>query len=326
MSDPTPPRRPAFGSGRPVPPAQPAVPARPPVTPARPTPPPTPAFEVVEEDDGFEVVDEAPPEPRPAHRPVRAEPAAEPKPVRKPLRAEADDTAEDRPRPKKRKKKRRVVDTPDDDGQAARDRALAEYEWYWPLAILAVGLVVCFVGGIGAGGAVGLVQTVGVLVLGLMVSIPLSVAALMAIGILAGIEYGRFGPAVLKLAAITCVANGIMLIGAWQKLPFFVYLPISGVITLGLFMTQFELDWGEANTSVGAINLFTFLANIVLIGFLAGATAKSGGGADELPDDGPDPDDPPAFVDPGERPKKDRPKPAKRRPANPDDDFGPDDE
>ncbi|MBX9579957.1 MAG: hypothetical protein K2X87_06575 [Gemmataceae bacterium] len=221
---------------------------------------------------------------------------------------------------------RRVVEE-HDDGQADRDRALAEYEWYWPAAIPSLGLVRCFVGGIGAAGAIGIVHTLVVLVVGLAVSIPLAVVALMAIGIVIGIEFGRFGPAILKLAAITCVASGIMLIGEWQKLPFFLFLPVSGVITLALFMTQFELDMWEANVSVVAINVFSFLGNLLLAGFLIGAEAKSGGGADEYRDDGGDGDDPPAAVG-----KADRPKPGGRwpgskaaRPADPEDD-GPDDE
>ena len=221
-----------------------------------------------------------------------------------------------------------------DDGQADQDRVLAEYEWYWPAAILAVGLVVCFVGGIGAGGAVGLVQTVGILILGLAVSIPVAVAALMAVGMVIGINYGRLGPAVLKLAAIICVANGIMLLGAWRGLPFFVYCPVSCIITFGLFMTQFELDHWEANLSVGAINLLSFVANVVLVVFLTGGLAKSDGGGDEFREEGGDGDEP-ALVAPGEEFRRDRdmlgktrpakPKAAKKRPVDPDDD-GPDDE
>lgn len=320
MSEPT--RRPAFGHGKLSPPG----PDRPPGPAARPAPPPPPAFEVVEDEPAadFEVVEEAVEveEARPARRPVRAEPAAETRTSTRSSRAGADDTADDRPRPKKKKKRRQFTQV-DDDGQADRDRVLAEFEWYYPAAILFVGVVMCLIGGIGAGGAVGLIQTVGVLVIGLAVSIPLSVAALMVIGILCGIEYGRFGPAMLKLAAITCVANGIMLIGEWRHLPWFVFCPISCLVTLGLFMTQFELDYGEANTSVGAINLFTFLANVVLIGFLAAAGPKSGGDAGEdLKDDGGDGDGKPALVDPGERPKKGQGQGNKRntRPVDPEDD------
>ncbi|MBX9625858.1 MAG: hypothetical protein K2X82_18810, partial [Gemmataceae bacterium] len=229
--------------------------------------------------------------------------AAETKPNRRPVRAAAaaDDTREDRPRPRPKKRKRprdlEPVLTDEERAQARRDRNLASFEWYVPAGILGVGLVMCVVGGVKAGGAVGLVTTIGVLVIGLAVTIPLSVVALMALGVLAGINYGRFGPAVLKLAAIGSVAQGIMLMGsAVLGLPFFLFLPVSGLVTLILFMTQFELEYGEANASVGAINLLNFLANLMILAVLAGATSKSGKGADEYRDDG-DRGDTPALVD-----------------------------
>lgn len=298
MPDPTPPRRPAFGSAKPTPPGVPRPAPRPAARPA-PPPPPPPAFEVVEEDefevvddDGFEVVDDAAEtvfeavDYEPARKPVRAEPAAE--------------TREDRPRPKKKRRRNlEPVLTDEERAQAHRDRNLAAFEWYVPSAVLGFGLVMCVVGGVKAGGAVGLVTTIGVLVIGLAVTIPVSVVALMAFGVVAGINYGRFGPAVLKLAAVGSVAQGIMLIGsAVLGLPFFLFLPISGLATLVLFMTQFELEYGEANASVGAINLLNFLANLLIIAVLAGATLKSGKDSDEYRDDGGGGDDTPALVDP----------------------------
>ena len=65
-----------------------------------------------------------------------------------------------------------------------------------------------FTGAIGSSGASGLL-TVVVMIVGLVFSIPFTILALMVVGMVAGINYGRFGPAVLKIAAITFVVNGV---------------------------------------------------------------------------------------------------------------------
>lgn len=326
MPDPVPPRRPAFGHAKsPPPPPPPAFEvctdqhdvidlAAPLPKAARPAPPPKPAFEVCT--DQHEVVDLAPP--RPARGPVKAA-------VKAVAARASDEDEDDRPRPaKKKKKKKRASETydADADAQAHRDAALARYQWVIPGMVLAVGLVLCFVGGILAGGAVGVAYTLLVLVVGLVIAIPIAVAALMTIGMMAGIDYGALGPGVFKIAAITSVANGIMFLGDGLDLPPFLYLPVSGLATLILFMTQFELDYGEANTSVGAINLMSFGVKTLLFLFLVAGTPKSDKTGDEYPSDGDD-EDAPAAVDRDARPARGKgtpPEPA--RPFDPEgDDF-----
>ena len=239
MSDATPPRRQPFGHGK--------------IDGEKEQP--QPAFEVVESAE-FEVVEEAP--------------KARPK---KPRR---DGTEPEPERPKKKKRKRSSIPDPIDEDQAARDRALRDFEWVWPSVLLGIGMILTFVSAFGAT-KLGALFTLGVLCLGLVITIPLTIAALMIIGLLLGIEYGRIGPAILKIAAITFVANGIMFLGAWMRLPGFIVFPISCFISFGLFMTQFDLDTWETNASVGLLNVLSFGAKFVLLGFLIVASGPDRG-------------------------------------------------
>lgn len=266
-------------------------------------PDPDPGFEVVEDEaPDFEVVDDEPP--KPARPPAKA---AKPAP-RKPLKAEVEEEEpeeeeEERPRPKKKKKKKSkfrkrttAADTEEDD----HDRALREYEWIVPGVLLGLGVIMCFVGAFGAAGKAAAFHTIGVMVIGLIITVPITIGALMIVGMLVGIEYGRLGPAILKIAAITFVVNGIYFIGDWLKLPGFVVFPLGCFISFGLFMSQFELDVWETNASVGAINVLTFIANVVMIGFLIVAEDK----LDKKRDRGAEPDDDvPADTRPADTPK-----------------------
>ncbi|MDB5309485.1 MAG: hypothetical protein JWO38_3687 [Gemmataceae bacterium] len=266
--------------------------------PRRPDPDPDPGFEVVE-DPPPGMVKPTPPPPLKARR---AEPAA-------------DEEGEREPGPrtfKRKKKKRRPVPAADED-QEARDRALAQFEWVWPALLLAVGLILCFVGAIGVGGKAAAFHTIGVLVIGLFVTVPVTIAALMVVGMLVGIEYGRLGPAILKIAAITFVVNGIMFIGDWAKLPGFLIFPISCLVSFGLFMTQFDLDVWETNTSVGAVNVLSFVANIILVGFLVVAEIRKDRKEDH--DDSPDP----ADTGPAPRPNRGNQQPLAPAAQEPDD-------
>lgn len=284
MPEPTPPKRPAFGHGK----AATAGPAKPAAPKAPPAPPKPPMWELVEDGeiiDEVEVLDDAP-----ATRPVsraKAAPAGGTKEsrttqTRKPLRPreEEDDNKEYRPKAKK-KKSRGVSVSPVDEDQEARDRALREFEYVWPGILLLAGFVMCVVGAFGASDGVSAIFTIVVMVVGLFVTIPVTIIVLMVVGMLVGIEYGRLAPAMLKIAAISFMANGIYFIGAWANLPFFVIFPIGCGVTFGLFMAQFDLDTWETNASVGALNIMTFIANIIMIGFLVAASAAAGGFDDE---------------------------------------------
>jgi hypothetical protein len=277
---------------------------------ARPKPQPKPQlpYEVVEDDDaGFEVVEEKPVAKPP---PPRAAAKAPLPPARKPVRAVVEDDDEDdddeprskartrpQPKPKPKKKAKGRTFVPVDEDQESRDRALTQFEWIFPAVLLGLGVTLTAVAGFAMGGAVGTVVVLMVLAACLCIAVPLTIVALMVIGIVAGIEYGRIGPAILKIAAIAFVVNGVyFLVGGWIGLPFFVVVPIGCAVSFGLFMTQFDLDTWETNASVGVLNTTTFISFIVLIGFLVVAEAGMNGGSDPYDDH----DDVPADVEWGD--------------------------
>ena len=261
MSDSTPPRRPPFGHGK--------------------SGPAQPKFEVVEEAD-FEVVEE---KPKKAHR-TAPEPDEEPK--------------LQKPRKKKKKKGLSLADKlleGQDEDQERRDAALRSFEYTMPAVLLGIGILLSVVGAFGASKGVSGLFTVVALTLFVLLYVPLAIAALMVIGMLMGINYGRLWPAILKMSAITFVANGIWLVGEWMRIPVFFIFPISCFISFGLFMTQFDLDTWETNASTGALNVMTFVANMILIGFLVASAASSSDKND---------DSPPAESQPDPKKKRER--------------------
>ncbi len=266
MSDSTPPRRPPFGHGK--------------------SGPAQPKFEVVEEDADFELVEEKP---------------------KKALRAEPEPDEEPKPQKPRKKKKKKGLSLADkllegqDEDQERRDAALRRYEYTMPAVLLGIGLLLSVVGAFGASKGVSGLFTIGALTLFVLIYVPLAIAALMVVGTLMGINYGRLWPAILKMSAITFVANGIWLIGEWMRIPAFFIFPISCFISFGLFMTQFDLDTWETNASAGALNVMTFAANMILIAFLVASVSSSG-------DKGTDKDDDatPAESQPDRKPKRER--------------------
>lgn len=124
-----------------------------PKRPRRPEPEPKPLFEVVEDPPPFEMVEDAsPPVAKPAPK-LTPKPAAKPpvKAVRAKPARDVDDRDEDEPRekPKKKKKKRGIVQ-PVDESEADRERKLRNFEWVVPGVLLIIGLVLAFVGAVGA--------------------------------------------------------------------------------------------------------------------------------------------------------------------------------
>jgi len=234
-----------------------AVPPRKPFGYAKSQPNPEPQFEVVEDETELEIVEETKPAKK---RPARVES----------LEIEEDES-KSKKRPKRTKNKRFKPAKPEfDEDEARRNSALRHYEWTMPSIVLGIGMVLTFVCAMGAlKSAGGGVLSFLFLTLGILVSIPITIAALMVVGMACGIEYGRLGPAILKIAAISFIANGIMYLGEWIKFPLIVF-PISCFVTFGLFMTLFDLDTWETNASVGAINVLAYLSKWALIFLLIG--------------------------------------------------------
>ena len=286
MSESPQPRRQPFGFGKEAP-----AKSKPAPKPA-PKAAPMPAWELVEEEEdaGFEVVDEEPK--KAAAAPKKAQPSGvrpavpAPKKARRadpePEKSEERDPDSEKPRKKKKKKvdklSQQLLEKVDRD-QESRDAALRHFEWVMPAVVLAIGFVMTVVGAFGVSTINGIV-TLGIVCAFVVIFVPLVIAGLMLLGMVVGIEYGRLGPAILKLAAITFVSNGIMCIGDWMRLPGFVVFPISCFICFGIFMTLFDLDVWEANVSSGVVNVLCFVANIILIGFIVVAASSAGGGKD----------------------------------------------
>jgi len=141
-----------------------------------------------------------------------------------------------------------------------------------------------------------------IILLALLVTIPLTIVGLMVVGVVCGINYGRFGPAVVKIAAITFITNGVYFIGDWFKVPLFIVGPIAGSVSFGLFKALFALDNQETGTSMGALNVMSFVMKVVILLLLLpmfgrGRDGDGGGGRGYDPDDDP----PPSNTRPGPR-------------------------
>ncbi len=191
--------------------------------------------------------------------------------TRKPPRDDDDD----RPRKKKGKKKGDRAKTGDEYADEVRERRLKEFEVIWPTVFLLLGMGMAITSAIGAGGPTG-VLSVLLMIGGLFVSVPISIVTLMVVGAVCGINYGRFGPAVLKIAAVTFVVNGIYFLAEWLKIPPYFAGPVGCGAAFGMFKTMFDLDNGETNTSMGAINVVSFLLKWAIIVLVAVIVSKSG--------------------------------------------------
>ncbi|MFO0799740.1 MAG: hypothetical protein U0804_19895 [Gemmataceae bacterium] len=289
-------------------PAPPAAKAPLPVAKAAPKPAPKPAPKAAPK-PLWEVVDDTEAEVSAKSRTAE---------VRKPARAARadDDDDDDRPRKKPAKKKGGRAKTGDEYADEVREQRLREFEYTWPTVFLVLGIGMAVTGAIGSAGGTGALSVI-LVIAGLFFSIPVSIATLMVVGAVCGINYGRFGPAILKIAAVTFVVNGVYFLCEWFKVPIFVAGPIGCAAAFGLFKTMFDLDNGETNTSMGAINVVSFVLKWLIILVVALIVARSGGkidlddggggsgpgqkwrdrgngpGAGVMPDDEPDdPDDP----------------------------------
>ena len=311
-----PPAKPAPSAAKPTPAPRPAPPAKA-AAPAK------PAFEVVDDND-TQTVPAAKAKTAEVRKPARAERDDEDDRPRK-GRAARDDDEDDRPR-KKAKKGTGKAKTAEEHSEELRERRLREFEIIWPTVLLVLGAVMAFAGALGASGLNGFL-TIGVLVVGLFISIPVTIVTLMVVGMVVGINYGRFGPAVLKIAAITFVVNGVYFIGEWFKVPLFVIGPIGCAVAFGLFKTQFDLDNGETNTSMGALNVVTFVGKVLIfmtIAILAGRQDRDSGPNLDDDDDNPFPTE--TRHDRGKWRGKNQPAPTQTPVADPDDGPDPDDD
>jgi hypothetical protein len=190
-----------------------------------------------------------------------------------------DDDSEDEPRPRRKRKKKKV------DLLQRLDR---EPEPPWarvPLIMVGVGLGLCLIPLVvlvAQAGAVAGILAGGLLFLGVLVQIALMAGVMFGVGILFGIDYGPVGRALLKLAAVIALVDGI---GGGLGLAFYagcglpgvaMAICIAAVLTYALVQTQFELTAFETLVSVmGVMMASTTLSAVAAYIFLAKMAKKA---------------------------------------------------
>ena len=234
----------------------------------KPAPPPAPPVE----DLGYEVVDEPPP--------------------RKKKRVVVDDDDDDRPHfrdpyddePKSRKRKiRKKRDIAMEDPEDDRDKHNAAVEWGLPLFLMFLGIVMMLAASIiasrrGGEEAVGAALMFIVTLVFTIVAIPITIVALMVIGMMVGIDYGPVVNAIRSLAAIMTFVNGIYFMGDTVGLFGSILAPLLGLLaTFALFMTLFSLDIWETWVSLFCLNVLAYVLKTVffLVIILALTRGKS---------------------------------------------------
>ncbi|MGL4419721.1 MAG: hypothetical protein ACRCZF_03565 [Gemmataceae bacterium] len=264
-------------------------------------PAPRPPVEEEETDPGYEVVEAPRPEKRGLKKSTRDIDSNDTKPdnpraKKKNKRQEdydddmatrhLDEDDDGNPKPRKKKKKKPGIRISDEE---IRDQENLKREWIVGIALVGFGLFLTIVGALKAGGMANAVLAVILTLVGTAVAIPVTIGLLMVIGMMLGIEYGTIGSAVRNLAAIMCLVQGIQWVLAAMGIPFYAYGMLTSIITLGLFMTLFELDVWEANMTTFFLNFFQTVMTVLLIGALitvASRGAGGGGGGGGFDEDG----------------------------------------
>jgi hypothetical protein len=280
----------------------------PPRKPSRRLPDDDPGYEVVEnmpprrarivkadpiDDPGFEVVDDDPP-PVKKKRPVVAvdEDDDDDRPVSRSRRDE-DDEEPALPRKKKRKRPRF------EDDEVAKPAGVAW--WIVPCFLIGLGLAFSITGAVGIGSkargateAIGVGVILGVTLVQFVVSIPVSIIALVVGGKVFGIEYGSPLMAITNIAAIGSMMMGLDWVITWIGLWWSARFVITVLVAISLFMTLFQLDTWEVIVSIICIKVVTFLSYLAVFVVVIAAIMRGGiDGGNNFDDD--DPDDRPTI-------------------------------
>ncbi|HVK18224.1 MAG TPA: hypothetical protein VM533_14875 [Fimbriiglobus sp.] len=211
-----------------------------------------PGFEPVEEGYGF-----ADPEPPP--RPPLSLPPADEPPVRDQFEITLDEEPEDRPRRRRRRRGEEGEDEPEPEGaEEPGDRILRREEvaapptwWVVPAGLFAIGfalslapaVVLAAKSGVSAGaGALALV------VAALIVQVVAVTGLLVVVGQLFGIDYGPAVAAVVKLAAVVAVVDGLTAVIYLTCTP--LGLLLAALVGAGVFQYLFRLSAHEMMLSV----------------------------------------------------------------------------
>jgi hypothetical protein len=219
-----------------------------------PPPPPSdpdPGFEPVEE--AYQFADEPEPLPPQSALPV------------------SDDEA-----PAPRRKKRR----PQPVGEVAeehRDRILDREEepppiawWVAPVVLIALGFLLCLIPVVllatEKGAAAG-VAAVGLAIVGIVVQVVAVTVLLMVVGQFFGIDYGPAEQAVVKMAAVVVIVDGLTAVLAISCTP--LGLMMAAIVGAGVFQYLFRLAIHEMLLSVAGMVLAAWLLNAYAVRLMA---------------------------------------------------------
>ncbi|MFO0937531.1 MAG: hypothetical protein U0798_13555 [Gemmataceae bacterium] len=234
-----------------------------PISASQPKPKPRP---VVEESDdpGYEVVE------RPAAKPKKKAIVAveedddevDDDRDRRDRRNRQDRDDDDQPtRSRKKKKRSRRSETEDEE------KSFHQAWWFGPVVLIIIGLVLSFVGAAGtAAGKKHAVEAIGtgIMLVGafiqFVVTIPLSIVALIIGGKICGIEYGTPLQAVANIAAISSMMMGLDWILEWVGLWYSAIHVITFLVGFSLFMTLFQLDHNEVWISLFFMKIVTVVS------------------------------------------------------------------
>lgn len=170
------------------------------------------------------------------------------------LRLPGEMSAADPPRRKKRPR-RPVEDEPTEPAGTP--------EWLAPGMILAVGLLLT-VGSLAvAKGAEGAATGMIFVGLRLLTAVPLSIAGMLIVAPLLGINFGTIGIAILKLAAINVLTLSITVTAEFTGAGLLGYA-IAAPVDWLLFKWLFELEFNETLIALTVIGMIQFLAGLTL--------------------------------------------------------------
>lgn len=179
-----------------------------------------------------------------------------------------EDDEEERPRKKKKKK---PLPESFDRFEDPRERAGSKFDmgdWIMSGLFFTTGLVMSLLAVAFTRGETSVLGALVSMFLGLLVLIPVVVGTMMGVGIVLSIDYGEYKEAIVKLAALVMFNNGLLWVFGWIGIPWFIAVPIGGLVCFGLLMTLFELDTWETNVTAGAIVILLFLARLLFISII----------------------------------------------------------
>jgi len=137
-------------------------------------------------------------------------------------------------------------------------------EWVVPTVLLGVGLLLAMSGIFLHEGAAAVTRFVIVIGINLVLTVPITIAAMYVAAAVLGTSFGTLGMAILKLTAINVMFLGILLTAAFAGAPV-IGLAVAVVVGWVLFSFLFKLAWYETLISLLIIGLIHFVAERFLV-------------------------------------------------------------